>query len=236
LHPEKYIPAPDSIIADSGITVDDSTAKAREEERQATEKKFWTEVDSVKKELGKADLITLISNTKTPAEFAAAMLKFGIPKKAIDLNTPTKDYGTLLRTAMMIYCGTVQLGGPAYNQLIVANTTTEDGLTKAIADLTGRVEKVESDISTVQGEVSTVQGAVVELENRLETIRKAVNTNGVNTAACLELLKSAKSQKKPKEAGRVAQAVSDAQHQYSPIEFKMESTASVDSSETGDEW
>ncbi|PIY96276.1 MAG: hypothetical protein COY66_04535 [Candidatus Kerfeldbacteria bacterium CG_4_10_14_0_8_um_filter_42_10] len=248
LHPEKYAPAPDSTVnpadsgattptaPDSGSTVVDSTAKAAEKARKATEKKFWDGVDSAKKNLGKADLATLISSANTPEKFAAAMLRFGIPKKAIDLNTPSKDYGTLLRTAAMIYYGTIQLNGSTHKQLAAAAAATDDGNTAAMANLTRRVETVEGDISTVKKDVSSVQGAVAELDKRLEQIRVAVNTNGVNTTACLELLKSAKFQSKAKEASRVAKSIESAGHQYHPVEFETTSVPADTSSGTDSSW
>lgn len=183
-------------------------AKAKLEKKEAeakagAEKKLWKEAGALKGEFGKtSDVSEIITKVDSPEKFAAAMIHFGIPKKAIDINAPSDSYADLLRTAAMIYHGTVQLHGPSHTK--IAKTTTELG------------EKAE----TVSGAVVELAGIVEEHSGQIETLRQAVNENGVNTAACLDLLRSAKYNKSPKETDRVRRALLEAEHTYVPIEFE----------------
>lgn len=162
-----------------------------------------------------SDLSEIIAKVDTPEKFAAAMKRFGIPTKAIDIDTPKEEYVTMLRTATMIYYGTIQLNGTTHKQLqnsiARASAVTDDGVTAAMSDLTSRVESLELNDEFLAGQI-------LEVNANMEKLREAVNSNGVDVTACLNLLKYTKYNSKPKEADRVEEAVENSD--FDPVIFE----------------
>lgn len=149
-------------------------------------------------------------------DFYWEMRRLGVPTKTIEgLGDLTAEQKAVLeKVAYLLYKNTVQLGGPAHQQLRreIAMASQNESTMRALADFTGRLEVLEED-------VPVVQSAILELADRVDRQERAINDQGISVEALKELARSAKYNKSPKESDRVDRALEEARESYVPPVF-----------------